>query len=251
MNIFNFLSSLKAEDKITLFGIIITVVVSIITLLYSIKNNKSVQYMDAVTKSRIDWIQKLRDLVSEFIAKTNVYNNAYYRKNFDKSGEHLSECQNLCSSIKLLLNCCDQRDKNIATLCELILKEHRMYTDTIHNLNVDKSGYFIESDKSKKLKKSIEDNISELTKQVQIYLKAEWNRVKYESNGKIYETETQQFDLLELKNKYDNPSYENDIWKRTCINTKAKIKRLLKSPGTYVIIFVILIVPLIFYLIIK
>ena len=73
----------------------------------------------------------------------------------------------------------------------------------------------------------IENNRKLFNKYIQIYLKAEWNRVKYESKGKIYEKDVQKFDLKELEEKYDNPKYWNKIWKRRGIVIWAKIRKIL------------------------
>lgn len=214
------------KDALTAIGIILTFLASAISLYFSVRNNKAVHYVNAVTKSRIEWIQRLRDIVSDFISKTNVYNNVYYRGDYDKSGEHLSKCQQLCSEIKLLLNCCDKRDKKICELSDRILENHRKYCDRVHNMRVDEDGYFIENDNTVEIKKSIGVDIEKLVKELHIYLKAEWNRVKYESQGKTYEKIVQEFDLGELEEKYDNPGYKNKIWKRRFIVLWAKIKKL-------------------------
>ena len=218
------------KDALTAIGILLTFGVSIISLYFSVRNNRAVHYVNSVTKNRTEWIQSVRNVIAEFIAKTNVYNNAYYN-NYQKMGEHLSECQNLCSKIKLLLNCCDVRDKEICDLVDSILELHRKYYDYIQNAKTNDKGYFIETATSKKCKKDIEANIAILIRKIHIYLKAEWNRVKYESKGKTYEKETQEFDMWELEQKYDNPDYKNDVWKRFCINSKAKLKRIWKSAG--------------------
>ena len=197
------------KDVLLAIAVSLTFLASISSLYFSVRNNKAVHYVNSITKSRIDWIQKVRDTVSAFISKTNVYNNAYYSGDYDKSGEHLSECQKLCIEIKLLLNCCDKRDKEICKLVDDILENHRRYYDSVHNMEVDKKGYFIEGEEE--IKKQIEKNIDELVKKLHIYLKAEWNRIKYESQVKKYEKETREFDIFELEQKYDNPDYVSDI----------------------------------------
>ena len=234
------------KDALTAIGIILTFGVSIVSLYFSIRNNKAVHYVNSITKSRIEWIQKLRKTVADFIAKTNVYNNVYYMGDFDKSGEHLSECQMLCSEIKLLLNCFDAKDKKICMLLDEILEGHRKYTDSVHNMEVDEKGYFVENNDTKKIKNNIEKNIKLLMKEMHIYLKSEWNRVKYESQGKTYEKETQIFDIWELEQKYDNPEYKNNVWKRFCINSKAKARRIWNSFGFSFFIFCIGMAILIF-----
>ena len=52
-----------------------------------------------------------------------------------------------------------------------------------------------------------------------------------------YEKETQEFDLMELNKEYDDPDYENEVWKRFCINIKAKLKRLSKTPCFIIFMF--------------
>lgn len=208
---------LETEYKVTLIGVLVTAVMSGFSLYFSIRNNKAVHYVNSITKSRIEWIQKLRTVVAEFIAKTNVYNNVYYKGDWWKMGEQLSECQKLNSEIKLLLNCCDKRDKRICSLVDNILEKHRKYCDEVQNMDTDSYGYFIESNDIRGIKYDIEREIASLIKEVHIYLKSEWNRVKYESKGKEYYEEVLQFDLDELKSQYDNNNYKKKTWKRRYI----------------------------------
>jgi hypothetical protein len=230
----------------TSIGVLITFFVSSISLFFSIKNNKASYYMNAVTKSRIDWIQQLRNTVAEFIANTNIYNNAYYKNDYEKTGIHLSKCQKLNSEIKLLLNCYDEKDKEIVRLSDKILEAYRKYCDSVHHCKVNDSGYFVDTPKMKELKNEVEDTINVLSSKVQIYLKSEWNRIKYESKGKIYEKETQEFDYIELENRYETPSYKNRIWKRFWINFIAKLKRKIVSPRFVIFVSAIIILILIF-----
>ena len=109
----------------------------------------------------------------------------------------------------------------------------------INYFQVDEKGYFVEDSNAKKTKNLIERDIDILVKKLHIYLKAEWNRVKYESQGKTYEKETREFDILELEKKYDNPDYKNNVWKRFCIDSKAKIRRIWNSAELAVIVFIV------------
>lgn len=225
------------KDALTAIGIILTFLTSSISLYFSVRNNKAVHYVNSVTKSRIEWIQKVRDTASDFISKTNVYNNAYYKGDYDKSGEHLSECQELCTEIKLLLNCCDERDKEICKRLDEILENHRKYCDMVHNMQIDQKGYFVENEEAKRIKLSIENEIDNLVKELHVYLKAEWNRVKYESRGKTYEKIVQEFDIKELENKYKDSQYQNKIWKRRGIVIWAQIRKI---PPFCIIIYIVL-----------
>ena len=138
--------------------------------------------------------------------------------------------QKLCSEIKLLLNCCDEKDKEIIRLSDSILESYRKYCDEVHKCKVNDEGYFVNSPGMKKYSNDVEKKIEELTIKVQIYLKSEWNRAKYESVGKIYEKDTQEFDYEELRKRFEQPTYKNNTWKRLYINLKAKIKRNFASP---------------------
>lgn len=104
-----------------------TFFVSFISMYFFLRNNKAVHYVNSITKSRIEWIQHLRNTVAEFIENTNIYNNVYYKNDYEKAGMHLSKCQRLCSKIKLLLNYCDEKDKEIINLSEKILEAYRKY----------------------------------------------------------------------------------------------------------------------------
>lgn len=52
------------KDALTAIGIILTFGVSIISF-FSVRNNKAVHYVNSITKSRIEWIQKLRKTVAD------------------------------------------------------------------------------------------------------------------------------------------------------------------------------------------
>lgn len=233
-NILDFFKEYK--DSFTSIGVLITFFVSAVSLYLSIRNNKAVHYVNSITKSRIEWIQKLRNTVAEYIASTNIYNNAYYQNDYEKMGVHLSQCQQLCSEISLLLNFSDEKDREITSLANKILDSYREYCDAVHNVEVSDDGYFNETEDMIQQKNEVENTIKILNQKIQIYLKAEWNRVKYESQGKIYEKATQKFDYEELEKKYADFSYNNDVWRRFRINSKAKFKRISSSPG-YLLFF--------------
>lgn len=99
--------------------------------------------------------------------------------------------------------------------------------------------------------REVENNILDLSKRVQIYLESDWNRVKYESIGKIYDDTVEKFDYYELCRKFEQPLYKNNIWKRFYISLKAKVSRSLALPRNIIItlIFFCFICTLIKYLI--
>lgn len=228
----------------TSIGILLTFIVSIISLYISFRNNKSVHYINAITKSRIEWIQSLRESVSEFISLVNIYFNAYYKGDFDKSGEHLSKCKRIGCRINLLLNCCDDRDVEIIRIIDTILNSYLEYYNGVHDCQIVDE-YFQETQEMKRSKKLVEDNIKLLISKIQIYLKMEWNRVKYESSGKIYERETEKFDYDELVIKVRNPKYKNKIWKRFFINSRAKLIKAARTPSIILTLILVLFILII------
>ena len=242
-NMFDYFKTNK--DAFTSIGVLITFFVSSFSLYFSVRNNKAVHYVNSITKSRIEWIQKLRSTVAEFIANTNIYNNAYYKGDYIKAGIQLSKCQQLCSEIKLLLNYCDKKDKEIIELTDIILKAYVNYYDCVHNTKTDKDGYFVETSNMKRYINEVEENIGILSKKVQIYLKAEWNRVKYESQGKVYEKDTQEYDYEELEKQYEDSTYKSNVWEKFAINSKAKIIRIITSPGFVIPILMLIMIVIV------
>lgn len=104
---------LDLTDRVTIVGILLTFIVSAISLYFSVRNNKTVHYVNAITKNRVEWIQKVRDTVAEFIAgKEVVYllceNNKFIDS--EKNMGSLTQCEN---KLILLLNFNDEFDNQL------------------------------------------------------------------------------------------------------------------------------------------
>jgi len=235
---------LDSEKKVTILGIFITFIVSILSLYYSIKNNKAIHYMNIVTEKRVEWISKLRDLVSQYLSKTNIYENNFYYENsyedFEKSGKQLSECRRLNSEIKLLLNFTDNHDREIIDIIDALLLSFGCYYSKVYGCDVDKKGFLINTPKMQKYTEEVNKNICILTKKIQIYLKSEWNRVKYESLGKIYKKEIQEFDYKELEEKYDDKNFKENKKKRFLLICKIRIFDIFTNPRNILFLLIIL-----------
>ncbi len=220
------------KDSLTTVGVIMTLVVSIVSLYFSVKNNKAVHYVNSVTKNRSEWIYCLRDKISKFISMVNIENTSFYitdsESDMERSGKHLALTKELCENIKLMMNFTDERDRKIIQLLEEIMTAFSTYYHEAMDCKQEGS-FFYETAEMECQSKIIEEKIPELTKLVQIYLKSEWNRVKEESKGKIYEKETKEFDIIELEKKFENPEYQNDLFRRSLIDTRARIKRILQT----------------------
>lgn len=209
MDIFlKFLSDNK--DAITSLGILLTLIVSCISLYFSIRNNKAVHYVNAVTKSRVEWIDKLRNNVSRFISLADVKEltvkslkpKEMLNNNFENN---LKELNQVGSEILLMLNYSDEFDKKIMEMIKLqAYKIENLYYKTLTQSTIsykENDAFYVPNDEIKSLEKEIEKLNEEIIKEFQIYLKFEWNRVKKESKGKRYFRFQQEYDLEELIDK--------------------------------------------------
>lgn len=231
------------KDALTAIGIILTFSVSVISLYFSFRNNKESHYTNTVTKNRVEWIYTLRELCSRFIASVNMEANyfcpAKTQEDSEKVGNQLLNVKELSSKIEFMLNFSDEIDKKIIECVINITNSYCSYY--FEYIKSGNSELFVQQvEELNKLNKSISNDICELKKMLKIYMKSEWNRVKYESQGRIYEKETQEFDIMELEKKYDNPEYKNDVWKRFFINAKAKVKRICYSPRFIICIVIVI-----------
>lgn len=236
------------QEAYTVIGILLTLLFSLISLWFTVKNNKAVQYMDSVTKNRVEWIDKLRTSISEFLALLDTQNltdtiieiDALAKYPFD---DNLHKLNQLGAEIKLMLNFSDDFDRKMMQKIDLIILSYKnLFVCFQSNLLENKKNgdaVFIPNEKVLEKQQALGTQSDDLLSDMQIYLKAEWNRVKYESNGKIYEKETQLFDIEELQEKKSDNNYKNDTWKRFCINSKAKCKRIWHSHQFAIVIFVI------------
>lgn len=135
--------------------------------------NLAVQY---ITNKRIEWIQELRKTYSEFAAHC-------FTVFYDRKEDYLFEINRELAMLRLFLNAFDEKDKEIIRLC-------KQATDLL--------GAYLEDGKRGG---EFERTMEELNMKVQIYLKVEWERVKWEIEGNKW-TEAKKietFDRLELK----------------------------------------------------
>ena len=231
--VFHFLNDNK--DAVTSIGIILTFLVSVISLNFSTRNNRALHYTNTVTKNRVEWIYRLRELCSEFISLVNTDANYFLHVNTEedseKVGKQFLKVKQLGIEIEFMLNFFDSIDKEIIDCVNKLVENYNVFYFEIILHNNEENVVNEKTDIADRAEKEIEKNIIELKKWIKIYLKSEWNRVKYESQGKIYEKETQEFDIQELERKYDDPRYKNNVWKRFGINFCAKAKRIFNSVG--------------------
>ncbi|WLR52452.1 hypothetical protein LC040_06000 [Bacillus tianshenii] len=112
-------SELKIKEFITLVGIILTFVVGLINIFVTLKNNSRSLYVNAITSERVKWMGQLKELVSEYLSMTTVYDDkpTLEGKEFADYIERLIYLQN---RIKLHLNYTDPKDEEINDLISKI-----------------------------------------------------------------------------------------------------------------------------------
>ena len=124
-----------------------TIISAIIAAIVALITSHLTRYTNVTTQSRIDWIQRVREIAIKFICSIQQDKNT-----LDK--QVLQQRYKLYNKLKMYLNPCEEIDK------EIIETAKRSMTNP--------------------------NNIDEFSTQMQAYLKAEWERVKYESKGKKF-----------------------------------------------------------------
>lgn len=243
------------KDALTAIGIILTFLVSVASLYFPIRNNKAVHYVNSVTKSRVEWIEKLRLNIAKFTVLTRTDDITTYSQTAKEMAEKdmspkIIAVKELGTEIKLQLNFSGKLDRKLIEYVDAQIIAYEYICLKISNLALTQlknqaDELFIPDEEILKVEDEMVENAKNVEKYAQVYLKAEWNRVKYESQGKTYEKGTQEFDVDELEEKYNNPDYKNDVWKRFCINLKAKILRIWNSAGFSVFLVVVCIICII------
>ena len=95
------------KDSLTVLIVILTFITSIFSLVFSVRNNKAVHYINSVTKNRVEWIGNLRDTISKFLS---ILNTEEFTENFVSPKEMLEQdygakTKELCQlGVKIKLN---------------------------------------------------------------------------------------------------------------------------------------------------
>lgn len=293
------------KEAITALGVLATFIISCFSLYYTRKNNKSSHYINTITKNRVDWIYKLRDLISEYISITSMGTYRQFVHDEKELSEHFERIKKLNVNIRLFLNYTGRLDKklmnDINTLEELSIRFYQLLFISEQIMDEDKSieekddliatsdclreyvieylntqgmkiaydkdsitSSFIIKDRIKKLREDrkleswdlgvffqckgllteINNIIIRIERNSQIYLKFEWNRVKFEAQGNEYPKNLQEFDLIALEELYDNPNYIVNRTERNRILGKLWLSRSLKNKMLWFILIIIIMAAL-------
>jgi hypothetical protein len=169
------------QQTITLIGIAATLAISIVNLIFTIRNAKKTSFLNSVTASRIKYIQDIRTSISRFCGLAHTYNLSIGGSPSAANSDLHKEVDNLRYLIRLYLNPEDEGwDRRIMGLCDDVIRHS-------------------------------DGQISDLTKAIddlvaitQYLLKLEWEGIKREAESGILSQKSKQ----ELKDTYLR-AYEN------------------------------------------
>lgn len=149
---------MEPKDWVALGGILATLFVAGINLGYNITAAKRTMFVNAVTTSRIKWIETVRERVANFAGLTYHWPITPLRR--EDSLHLIKECDVLRVLIELCFNPTDAHDQRIIRLVRHIPKLTR-------------------PDQHEELRAAID----ELVHATQLRLKTEWQKVKREARG--------------------------------------------------------------------
>lgn len=283
---------LQFMDEHTSIGVLLTFLASALSFYYSRKISKAGNYVDTITKNRIEWLYKLRELIAEYISLVMANSHCDFIHDRDKLSKHFIDIKKCSTNIKLMLNYNDEIDSKVIIIIEDLEenandmygclffveqymddektdeeKKELIVTDEFaskylikylkdkgikinHELNIFNRGLILRNKMDELLsvndfigvnftlsllgqmsiiREEINKNIKLLTKEIQVYLKFEWNRVKNESKGKVYDKAMQDYDLKQLYELYDDSNYKISDFKKFFVLTKCKTGKLIKG----------------------
>lgn len=119
----DFLNFLITNNKaVTGVGVLLTVFISSLSLGFTVKNNKAMHYVNSVTQNRVEWIDKLRRNVSEFLALLDTQDLTDGIAEIDgiikyPFGTKMQRLNQIGTEIKLMLNFADEFDEEI--MCQI------------------------------------------------------------------------------------------------------------------------------------
>lgn len=121
--IINFLKDYK--DAILSIGVGLTFFASMISMYFTVMNNKAVHYVNAITKNRVEWLYKFREYISEFINLTTVEMAEFMGEKEKTDKEYFSNIEKLRSLMYMHLNFKGGIDETIIKYMDQIVKAHK------------------------------------------------------------------------------------------------------------------------------
>ncbi|WP_217077725.1 MFS transporter [Clostridium baratii] len=187
-----------------IFGFI-TLIGTVITISITWISNKNKNLIEVVTKNRAEWVKEMKSLFSEYLS---VYDNKKIYLNLVRNNDDLEKIRN---KISLRLNPNGVIDNEVLEYLDELIKKR----DT--NLR----------------------NMLEI--KIKLYLKCEWERIKFETKGRLKEYDFEyEFEKIQLINHIENDKVSVEEMKKILENNKKDfskkdianeiIKKLNKEP---------------------
>lgn len=149
--------------------------------------NLSAQY---ITDNRVEWIQELRKLISEFLSVASPLNDSIIltdKKHIDQDTKNIERISRIRNQIVLMLNA--EEDTNQKLIID-IDNMHWFYSKLFETVR--------KRPRDAEAKKQYSDLVSKYAREAiidaQVCLKFEWNRVKKEALGEKYPKIQQKID---------------------------------------------------------
>ena len=159
---------------------LVSFIICCITNYVQNRNAKAEVAVKYITDRRVEWIENVRKTVSEYVSVVQ----SMEEMDTVQIRDILGKVNQISAYLKLLLNFVGQID-------EIILE---IMANIVDELQEDKPDF-----------ERIHSLLELLIQHTQIYLKIEWNRVKWEVKGRRYGKKYQRKETIELYEKMANP----------------------------------------------
>lgn len=153
----------------TVLAAIITAIIGLFSLMYTMRNNRKTLFVNSITSERVKWMGQLKEYVAEFISLASFYNEKPVLEDAKEKGEYLDKVLHARAKIKLHLNYRGDEDKEIMKLVDKMSSNIMKTYDALALLrksDKEKVAYVLENHKEQldkrifsKMDKIIEEDI--------------------------------------------------------------------------------------------
>ena len=174
------LSEVNYCEWVKALSSIIAAIIAVCGVKKTIEGNEKAKRIDVITQNRVKWMQEFKDYISRYIALCKyILDSGICKEEYKKYELDIMELYN---KLVMHLNFRGEKDGEILDIMQLI--NTNIFRIKIHNeINEgeDISDHFHRGVYELNKYDLIKDRISLLSLLTQIYLKAEWERIKEEA----------------------------------------------------------------------
>lgn len=173
-----------SREAIMFYGVLATLIIAI----YNLKNSKGDRYIDSINAERVKWINKIRELFSEYDKIAFLMGENITYNDIRGNSELSKELIYLNNHIELFLNPTEVITKEVIKLQDSITENARSGTANI---------------------KQLQEQLYNLHYLQQVILKSEWKRVKKETKkGREIKKNDLRDIYIEISIAIDSDKYE-------------------------------------------